>query len=289
MMGSGAIGLDCYWNLAVYIPLRANLSVLPRTSHDLDRSNGLCICSTATIVASIVWTTEANSRRSCQQRKSLSGASKGHSHRPCRRAQHSGHFIHRVKTRRLSRRYPTRRSDLIRRCRALVIATVVSVRVVSTTVVKRTELGEPPSIVMGSIAGSMMTVTGWRTNIIQSTINRRIYRNRLPRHLRILAQPRVPLLIPVAATPITTATANLRHDSIRRHRAHAQVTPRRDIVRRYCLDGRRRGTGCERIAKLGAKRDRLVALRDGDQRSRERRQRRVADWRGDRLPEIRAR
>lgn len=117
--------------------------------------------------------------------------------------------------------------------------------------------------------------------------NRRINRNRLPRHLRILTQLRIPVLILGAAIPTMTATANLRNNSIRRHRAHAQVTPRRYIVLRYRLDGGRRDTGCKRIAELGAKSDGLLALRDGDQRSRERRQRRVADWRRDRLPENR--
>lgn len=41
-----------------------------------------------------------------------------------------------------------------------VISTMVLVCVVSTTAVKYTELGEPPPIVMGSIAGSMITVAG---------------------------------------------------------------------------------------------------------------------------------
>lgn len=43
---------------------------------------------------------------------------------------------------------------------ALTITVVVLVCVVSTTVVIYTELGEPPPIVIGSMAGSMITVAG---------------------------------------------------------------------------------------------------------------------------------
>lgn len=116
--------------------------------------------------------------------------------------------------------------------------------------------------------------------------DRRMNRHLL-RHLRILAQLRIPLLL--GGTVPTTATANLCDETLCRHQAYAQVAPGRYIVCRQCLDDGRRCIGCKCIAELGAKGDGLVTIGDSDQRGRKRRKRRLADWGGNWLPENRTR